>query len=79
MKLNYPVADGKGGVTQQRLELLSRMQRDGVKRLLKAADIKLEGLRTVVDLGCRNGDTTLGLAESVPNARIIGIEESNVD
>ena len=74
MKPNYPVAVG-GGISQQAYEARTRIQRKGVTRMLRAAGIELERLRTVVDLGCRNGDTTLGVLETVPKARVIGVEE----
>jgi|GEM_PF-2555590 len=75
MKPNYPV-ERKGGISQQPYEARTKIQRTCVKSLLKSAGVKLEGLRTTVDLGCRNGDTTLGILEVTSDkTRIIGVEE----
>lgn len=51
MKSNYPVARD-GGISQQPYEAKSHIQRNGVKQLLRASGLALEGIRTVVDLGC---------------------------
>ncbi len=75
MKPNYPV-ERKGGVSQQAYEARTKTQRICAKNLLKTAGVKLEGLRTVVDLGCRNGDTTLGILEATSKeTKVIGVEE----
>ena len=75
MKPNYPVAI-KGGVGQQATESRTRIHLNGTKRMLKASGLMLEGIRKIVDLGCRNGDTTLGVLQEAPkDAKVIGIEE----
>jgi SAM-dependent methyltransferase len=75
MRPNYPAATN-GGVSQQGYEAQTLAQRNGVKTLLKAAGIQVEGLRTVVDIGCRNGDTTLGLLQATPKTtQVFAVEE----
>ena len=75
MKPNYPAAD-RGGVKGQPYEARTKGQRNSVKNLLKTAGVKLEGLRLIVDAGCRNGDTTLGILEATSEkTRVVGIEE----
>jgi len=74
MKKGYPVIEN-GGVSQQPYELKSSMQRKGIQRMLCTAKVGLEGLQLIVDLGCRNGDTTLGLLEAAPSAKVVAVEE----
>ncbi|HID72690.1 TPA: hypothetical protein EYP38_02000 [Candidatus Micrarchaeota archaeon] len=75
MKQGYPVAE-RGGISQQRYEQKTGMQRRGIQTMLKTAGVRMDGPMRIVDLGCRNGDTTLGLLEAAPKeAHVIGVEE----
>lgn len=75
MKMNYPAAIN-GGAAQQAYEMRTRNARDGVKRMLAAAKIDVERLSTVFDLGCRAGDTTLGILQVTPEyTHIFAFEE----
>ena len=75
MKHNYPVAH-KGGIAQQAYEARTRIQLRGVKRLLLAANVQTDRVKMAVDLGCRGGDTTLGILQAIPGIiQVIGIEE----
>ncbi len=75
MKSGYPCSV-KGGVSQQAHEAVERTQRSGIQILLRHSGVKFDLLKRVVDLGSRNGDTTLGLVEVLPkHVRVVGVEE----
>ncbi|MBI5227640.1 hypothetical protein HY988_03570 [Candidatus Micrarchaeota archaeon] len=75
MKANYP-ASVRGGVSGQVYEARTQMQRRGMGALLRAAGVAIERLNRVTDIGCRNGDTTLGLLQALPpSVRVTGVDE----
>lgn len=64
-----------------RYDLFNRIVSLGMDRSWKALLVREAGMRAdpktiVLDLACGTGDITLGLAEQVPNIRIVGLDVS---
>jgi SAM-dependent methyltransferase len=71
MKMNYPIHP-----SSQSYEAKTRNFRDGVQRLMSAAGVQTDRLKTVLDLGCRFGDSTLGILRATPSStQVIAVEE----
>lgn len=80
MRLNYPASGQFGGLLQQKYELATAIQRNGIAKMLQKANISPESLndKRIIDLGARNGDTTLGMLEYASKVHIIGVEEESL-